>query len=205
MELNMSKKLKINPITQFMKQYLIVACVVLLLGCANSSDTGLWGKGVVVPQCPVVQLLKDTDIITVYKKGLGRDITDIRYEAELKSFTGNCEYIWEKSKNKAVKVILRVSFDITIGPSAETRNLSVPYFIAIPIYYPAPYGKQEFVANIKFPENQNTISYVDEDLEITIPLDEKNLGPNIKIYIGFKLTPEQLRGNRLNTQSLRIN
>ena len=201
----MSQKSPSNLIVFFIKRYIIVLSGVFLLGCVSSSDTSLWGKRLIVPQCPVVQLLKDTDIIINYKKGPGRDITDIRYEAELKSFRGNCEYIREKSKYKAVKVTFRVSFDITIGPSEVKRELSVPYFIALPIYYPAPHGKQEFIANIKFPENQDTISYVDEDVEITIPLDEKNLGPDIKIYIGFKLTPEQLRGNRLKTQSLRIN
>ena len=201
----MSQKPPTNLIAGFLKKYMIVVSGIFLIGCVSSSDTNLWGKRFKVPQCPVVQLLKDTDIIIVYKKGPGRDITDIRYEAELKSFNGNCEYIRDKGEYKAVKVTFRVSFDIAIGPSEVTRALSVPYFIALPTYYPAPYGKQEFIANIKFPKNQDKVSYTDEDVEITIPLDKKTLGPDIKIYIGFKLTPEQLRGNQLKTQSFRIN
>ena len=59
----MSQKPPTNLITGFLKKYIIVVSGIFLIGCASSSDTNLWGKRFKVPQCPVVQLLKDTDII----------------------------------------------------------------------------------------------------------------------------------------------
>ena len=66
-----------------------------VVGCEVAKDLNPW-ESYPVPSCPKIQLLKGTDVITAYRSGVGRDITDIRYEAEVNGFTGNCEYIWQE-------------------------------------------------------------------------------------------------------------
>jgi len=173
--------------------------ILFLAGCDTNKELNPWAS-YPVPSCPKVQLLGDTNIITAYRSGLGRDITDIRYEAEITGFKGNCEYIGKKGIYSAVKLVLKVNFEITRGPAERKRSLDFVYFIAVPEFYPKPSGRQNFNVRAKFPENRNTINITDEEVEITIPLKKGRKGPGSIIYIGFLLTAEQLNFNRQKRQ-----
>ncbi len=176
----------------------------MLAGCSSAADINPWANKTVIPACPKIQLLKDTDIITAYRNGPGRDITDIRYEADLKGFTGECEYIGKKGVYSEVKVVLKVGFDISRGPAEPSRTTSVSYFVAIPEFYPHPAGRNVFTTKVLFPENRNTMRVIDEEVEISIPLTKTRNGPGTKVYIGFQLTPEQLAFNRQKRQIPKI-
>lgn len=172
----------------------------LLAGCGSAQDVNPWAKKYPVPACPKIQLLKDTDTITAYRSGPGRDITDILYEADLKGFAGECEYIGEKGIYSAVNVTLKVGVEISRGPAERSEIVGVSYFVAIPEFYPKPQGRQIFTAKVKFPENRNTMRIRDEEVSLSIPLNKTRKGPDTKVYIGFQLTPEQLELNRQKRQ-----
>ena len=174
-----------------------LGCLGLILaGCESASELNPFAKKKPLPACPKVQLLKDTDSITAYSAGPGRDITDIRYEAELKGFTGECEYIGKKGIYSKVNVTLKVGFNITRGPAEKSRSTNVSYFVAMPEFYPKPQGRQVFTTKVTIPENRNSMQILDEEIEISIPISKSRPGPTSKIYIGFQLTPEQIKFNR---------
>jgi hypothetical protein len=179
-------------------------CLVLILaGCESAPDLNPWANKHPLPACPRIQLLKDTDTITAYRAGPGRDITDIRFEADLKGFAGECEYVGKDGVYSAVNVTLKVAFDITRGPAEKGRTIDVAYFVAVPEFYPKPAGRQDFTARVSFPENRNSIRIIDEEVEISIPLSATRKGPGSKIYIGFQLTPDQIEFNRQKRQTPR--
>ena len=186
--------------SEYIRKFTIL-CVLgfVVMGCDTTKDINPWAN-YPVPNCPTIQLLKGTDVITAFRSGAGRDITDIRYEAEIQGFDGNCEYIGKKGIYSEVKLTLKVDFKITRGPATQGRSLDFPYFIAIPEFYPEPSGQQTFIVDVRFPENRNTLRIVDKEIEISIPLKSSREGPETEIYIGFKLTPEQLKFNRQNVK-----
>ncbi|MEE3000733.1 MAG: hypothetical protein VX693_12485 [Pseudomonadota bacterium] len=177
--------------------------VLFLISCDTAKDFNPWAS-YPVPNCPKVQLLADTNIITAYRSGPGRDITDIMYEAEITGFEGDCKYVGKKGTYSQVVLIFKVNFEITKGPAAQNRSLDFGYFIAIPEFFPKPSGKQEFSVTVRFPKNRNTIQITDDEVEIKIPLKKTRKGPGSKIYIGFRLTAEQLERNRQNRRNLSI-
>ncbi len=182
---------------RFLFNLAALGCLGLILaGCESADVLNPFGKKKPTPACPKVQLLKDTDSVTAYRAGPGRDITDIRYEAELKGFTGECEYIGEKGIYSKVIVSLKVGFDITRGPAEKSRSTNVSYFVAMPEFYPKPQGRQVFTTKVVFPENRNSMRIIDEAVEVSIPITKSRPGPGSKIYIGFQLTPEQIKFNR---------
>ena len=184
---------------------IITFCIIAIafVGCNTAEDIHPW-VNYPVPSCPKIQLLKGTDIITAYRSGAGRDITDIRYEAEINGFEGSCEYIGKKGVYSEVRLTVKVDFEITRGSAAPGLSLELPYFIAIPEFYPKPSGQQTFIVKARFPENRNTLRIVDKEVEILIPLKGTRKGPNTEIYIGFKLTPQQLKFNRQHSRMPRI-
>ena len=175
----------------------------VVMGCDATKNINPWAN-YPVPSCPKIQLLKGTDIVTAFRSGVGRDITDIRYEGEIRGFEGNCEYIGKKGIYSKVKLTLKVDFKITRGTATQGRSLGFRYFIAIPEFYPEPSGHQTFSVNVKFPENRNTLRIFDKEIEILIPLKGSRKGPETEIYIGFKLTPDQLKFNRQKVKDRRL-
>mgnify|MGYP001162144344 FL=1 len=182
---------------KFLFNLAALGCLGLILtGCESAKELNPFAKKKPLPACPKVQLLKDTDTITAYRAGPGRDITDIRFEAELKGFTGECEYIGKKGVYSKVNVTIKVDFDISRGPAEKSRSTNVSYFVAMPEFYPKPQGHQVFTTRVTFPENRNSMWIIDEAVEVSIPITKSRPGPNSKIYIGFQLTPEQIKFNR---------
>lgn len=176
----------------------------LLAGCDAPKNLNLFAKTQPIPDCPIIRLLKDTDLITVYRSGPGRNIMDIRFEGEIIGFKGECEYFRTKGVFSEVKVALKVDFKITRGPREKMQFLTLPYFIAIPEFYPSPSGRSDFIFKVKFPINKNVVRVSDQEVEVLIPLSTARKGPESKIYIGFQLTAEQLEFNRQKPQVLGV-
>lgn len=175
----------------------------LLTACDTVNDLNPFGglkKG--TPTCPSVKFLKDADRITVYKPNTSREISDIIFEAEFTGFKGECEYFGEDSNYNSVLLSLNLSLDIIRGPAAKTPNIELNYFIAIPDFFPNPKGKVHFNRVLKFPKGSNSANFVDETIEITIPLNKNRRGPKTKVLIGFDLSKSQLEFNREPTRGM---
>jgi hypothetical protein len=153
------------------------------------------------PACPTVRLLQDTDKISRYRDGPGRDITDVVVEAEVTGFRGSCGYVEEDGKFTAVNLALNLEFDVSIGPASPKRVVDIPYFVAIPKYYPNPRGRTDFSLRVRFPANAQSVLAVGEEIEVNIPLRGDARGPEINVFLGFAVNPEQLEDNRRRRQT----
>ncbi|MBV8167866.1 MAG: hypothetical protein JO021_13815, partial [Alphaproteobacteria bacterium] len=61
----------------------LLALGAALDGCRQRDDVG-------APPCPRVAVLADASHMAVYRDGPGRELTDIRYEADLARISGEC-------------------------------------------------------------------------------------------------------------------
>lgn len=178
----------------------VISGVVLLAACETGVSLPelptIFPASVPHPACPSIQMLQDADKLAQYRPGPGRDITDIIFEAELIGFRGECEYQEEDGKFTSVGLILKVQMEVTRGPANPTREARLPYFVAIPKFYPSPEGRKDFAVRIVFPENVNTMTVNAQEIEISVPLSDRLKGPETRIFLGFALTREQLEENR---------
>ena len=156
------------------------------------------------PKCPTVKFLKNADEITVYKPGAGKNLRDIIFEAELTGFKGECEYTGENNAHTKVVLTLQLGLDITRGPAEKTRRVKLSYFVAIPDFFPKPEGKVSFIRVIRFPKDRNSITLLDEAIEIVIPLNKNRRGPQTKVLVGFELSKSQLEFNRQRIRNRRL-
>ena len=152
----------------------------VLVGCGSSTR---------VPPCPKVFLASDISTLTRFRPGGGHDLTDVEFQAELLGYQGSCKY----EKNK-VTINLAVGFSVARGPAAG-RDAQFEYFVAIPNLYPNKAAKMDFDVAYPYPAGQPRGEFRDE-VEIDIPLADRNAGPSNEIYIGLQLTAEELEYNR---------
>lgn len=158
--------------------------VAVLAGCSALSSKE-------PPPCPPVYILGDTQHLTQYRAGSGRDLTDVEVEAEVIGFKGECHY----DQTGAV-IDLGVSFDVRRGPAARGRDVPFRYFVAVPKFYPAESAKAVLTSSAHFPDGTESVRVDDEGVTLRIPVKTHEVIDQYEIYLGFQLTPEQLEMNR---------
>jgi hypothetical protein len=164
----------------------MVALGAALAGCfPKRDDAG-------APPCPKVALLADAAHLTVYRDGPGRDLTDIKYEADLGRIAGQCVY---RKKNTQVTVEMKLQINAKRGPADRDRIADLGYFVAILDGQANVLARQEFQSQIEFPLDQTQVATL-EELEQIIPLKKDQPGSDFDVLVGFQLTQEQLQRNR---------
>ena len=163
---------------------LICACglAVALAACAGEE---------VVPPCPQLQLLKDTDRLVKFV-GEGRDLTDVEYEAALRAPFMSCEY-----DDDVVEALVIVNLVALRGPADEDRVAQIAYFVAIADQSREVVAREEFVVEIPFQGNQTQVA-VTEEVAPRIPLRAQENGADYWVYVGLRLTPDELQYNQEN-------
>ncbi|CAM3615529.1 hypothetical protein [Thalassospira profundimaris] len=145
-----------------------------------------------VPVCPAAYLPKDTAKLVQFS-GAGRDLTDVIVEAEFTGYLGDCGYDLD---DKELDVIISPIITAELGPAAQNRNVQFKYFVALRDPNGAFIQKSVFDVNMAFADNLNMARIRDEQVTLSVPLDDVWTGPDYEIYLGFQLSADQLEYNR---------
>ncbi len=156
-----------------------------LAACSSRRDAG-------APPCPKVAVLADASHMTVYRDGPGRDLTDVKFEADLGRITGECVY---NRASTNVMVDMKLVVAARRGPADRDRVATYTYFVAIVDNKGNVLARQEFNSQVAFAGDQSRVASL-EELEQSIPLEKNQPGSDFDVYVGFKLTPEQVERNR---------
>ncbi len=145
----------------------------------------------VPPPCPEAVRVVDASRLVKFE-GPGRDLTDVRFEAELQSVQLACEH-----DDGVVESTLGVTFQVLRGPADRERLAPLKYFVAIATRDKVVVAREEFDLGIPFKGNRTRVR-VFEELTPRIPLKPDESGADYRIYVGFSLTREEMRYNRQN-------
>jgi hypothetical protein len=170
----------------------IVACAVLALAGAALAGCSKKIADVGAPPCPVVAVLADAAHLAVFRDGPGRDLTDIRYEADLGPIRGECVY---RNKNAEVTVEMKLGITAKLGPADRDHLADVSYFVAVVDQQQHVLGRKEFQSALEFQPNQVQVQTLEELQEI-IKLKKDQPGSDFNVIVGFMLSHEQVERNR---------
>jgi hypothetical protein len=160
---------------------------IAMLGACSSEDKSL---GTVI--CPQAYMVKDATRLTDYAPGGGRDLIDIRYNAQIVDILWSCVYAVD---DKFVDVDVQFYVRALRGPAADSPQTTFPYFVAVADPNGVVLAKQVFGIDIEFPGNSLEIGHV-ETVRQRIRYPNIASAADYNIFIGFQLTPEQLREAR---------
>ncbi len=144
------------------------------------------------PPCPAVRVMPSTAQADFYKNE-SRDETDRIFSAEIVSVRGECT--WD-AKEKTFDVLISSLFEGEKGPALEENPVRLPYFVAVPAFYPETAAKRILSVSLRFPPVGDLVRYRDKPVRLEIPYtpgEEKKEIPDV--YVGLQLTPEQMRRN----------
>jgi hypothetical protein len=147
--------------------------------------------------CPEVSVLADSERITIFKEGQGRDIIDIKTEAMVDDFVAKCIYqVDDDTMVGQVLVELNFGYTVSRGPANQEGTYSLPYFVTILDNNKRILNKGVFEVGSSFSGNRYRLSGYDEPIVMAIPVAPPVTGIDFSIYIGFQLTPEQITYNQ---------
>jgi hypothetical protein len=142
------------------------------------------------PACPQLGLLRDAADITRFRPG-GQDVTDMVLDARITAVPADCA----RGEGSTVRARLHVTMDISRGPAARGRGAVVPYFVAV-TDGDRVLDEQDYTVGTEFAANTDRASVSGEDITLKIPVTPQKSAAAYKIWIGFRLSPDELAYNR---------
>jgi len=124
--------------------------------------------------------------------GTGRDLTDVLFEAALREADLFCEY-----DEGVMEGVLQVTFVASRGPADRNRLAPFAYFVAVATDDKRVVAREEFRLAVPFEGNRTRVA-VSEELTPRIPIGPGESPLDYRIFVGFSLSPEELRYNRDN-------
>jgi hypothetical protein len=161
---------------------LLGAAVLALAGCSSSGPP---------KPCPRVGVLDEAQRLVRFAPGAGRDLTDVRFEAEIGVQRGQCAY---RSKDTKVEVDIVVEIQAVRAPNAGRRG-EFEYFVAVADRSQRILERQSFTLAIPFEADRRSAGAL-EEISQTIPLKPGQFGSEFEIIVGFALSPDELAYNR---------
>jgi len=143
------------------------------------------------PKCPVALLRRDASTLTGYV-GRGPDLTDLVLSGQLQNVDGACRGLLGKNTLAAHAHAVMV---LTRGPAATSREVDVPYIVAV-MKGDQVLDRRQYTQHVAFPPNVDTVQVTGQDVYFNFPTRRGLGGQNYTIYVLFALTPEELAANR---------
>jgi hypothetical protein len=146
------------------------------------------------PPCPHVSILADSASLTRFAAGAAQDDKGVVLKAELTSFHGSCSYDADEHR---MNFDLDIGIDANRGAAMTGSHADIAYYVAVPAFYPAPFGKEVFPLALNFDEGRDHLHVTDQTLHIAIPMvaDAKEMN-KYEVFLGLQLTPAELSYNR---------
>lgn len=136
-------------------------------------------------------MLPDTGGVVKFV-GEGRDLTDVEYEAAIRSPFLSCD-----TDETSVEVLLTVPFVANRGPADADRRADIAYFVAVADQSGSVLARQEFTATLEFEGNRTRVAGY-EEIAPKIPLGPEASGADYVVLVGLRLSPDELRYNQDN-------
>ena len=161
------------------------AALAVLAGCGETSTR--------YPiACPRPAILGEGADLTRYRPGGPAELASLVSDAKLTGVAGGCA----RGQN-AIEMKLAVGFSADRGPAAGSREIELPWFVAIVDNRSGRVlTERDFVIVTGFGPNETSISGMSPQVDITLPVGAAISARDYTVYVAFRLTPEQLANNR---------
>jgi hypothetical protein len=142
--------------------------------------------------CPFVKSLYDAARYIDFKGGQEASAA-VGFTGEIQGVSAGCQY----KDDDPIEVKMQVLFEFGRGPTAEGRQKTYRYWVAVTDRNRAVLAKQTFEVPVTFPEGSDRV-YVTEDVnQIVIPRASMTTsGSNFEVLVGFEVTPQMAAFNR---------
>ena len=175
------------------------AALLLFLGLtACAAIDAITGNTPPPPPCPEVSVLPEAATVTRFREGPGRDIIDEIFSGAIADVQMGCEHdIDEDTGEGTLSMAVAMMIHAERGAANRDRRALFRYFVSLTDPSRKIIAKETFDLPSVFPGNHNRMLVTDDPVELTIPLKKGMTGVNFRVVVGFQLSREDMKINRL--------
>jgi hypothetical protein len=164
----------------------VLALTLTIAGCGHDDSDEAKFR----PACPSLSLLGDAGDVVRYN-GAGRDVTDLQLNGRILAVPATC-----KPGDKGfVLTTMKVRMSLLRGPAAPSRQATVTYFVSV-TQGDKVLDQQDYPITVSFPPNVDRVGIEGEEITLKFPVTPKKPASDYQIYVGYRLTPDELATNR---------
>jgi hypothetical protein len=143
--------------------------------------------------CPFVKSLYDAARYVEFKDDKEASAT-VGFTGEIQGVSAGCAY----KDDEPIRVKMEVLFELGRGPTAEGRQKTYRYWVAVTDRNREVLAKETFDLPVTFPQGQDRVYATEDIAEIAIPRAAATTsGSNFEVLVGFEVTPQMAEFNRL--------
>jgi hypothetical protein len=163
----------------------LLVLLAVLAGCSEPTEDEKFA-----PACPRLALLADAGDVVRYK-GDGRDVTDLVLDGRIVAVPAQCKH----GDHGFVTTTMKVQATVTRGPAATSRDAALTYFVTV-TEGDRIVDQQDYPMSASFPPNVDRVGLEGQEIVLNFPVTAKKAANAYQVYVGFRLTPEELAYNR---------
>lgn len=142
------------------------------------------------PPCPSLALLKNGADLTRFDPR-GRDVTDLLVTARITEVPAKCTRVGADK----IKATLSVSVDVQRGPASTAPNADITYFVSV-LDGDQVLDQQDFPLRADFTQGPSRLTVKGDPVELLLPVTPQKSAAAYRVFVGLRLTPEELAWNR---------
>jgi hypothetical protein len=173
-----------------MRLVYVAPLVLAAMGVAGCQPTRLDD---LLVSCPTLSLPADLADLTRYRDGAPPDLTTVVLDAKITGVDANCR---RGRRDQSVDATISMRFQLDRGPAAPTRQVQIPWFIALLDANNNVINRQSFVLPAQFGANTTRAAVGSQPVQITFPVGQERRAQDYRIMVGFQLTESELALNR---------
>ena len=181
----------------------VVVLAGMLAACetaGNAADTVslLWSDPLIL-KCPKYRVIAEAANLVKFRPGAGHDLTDVNFDGKIVDARLGCSSFVDKKTLKGTQEVeLVLIIQARRGPANRNRKAKFPYIVRI--VDSSDYSKilwaEDFTVSVNFPGNKTTVLFRTEPIDLTLEISERWTNLNYTLFMGFKLTRDELKFNR---------
>ena len=141
-------------------------------------------------RCPEILIPLNTERVTRFAPGTGRDITDVVLQAEVKFLSGECTL-----EEDVISMTFPVAVRGERGPAEQDGVEVMDVFLAVSTPDREILTRRELPMTLPFEGNRTTIVSSDV-VTVNIPRDDQQTVDDFVVFLGLALSREELAYNR---------
>ena len=193
----------VKPSTSLVRSVGIAAAVLIGLAGCTAYDTMVGEKNQIMI-CPRISVVADTVIVTKFRPGPGRDLTDVVIEGEITALSLECKRSGDvKGGTGQIDVAINIVMEAERGAADRERRGALEYFVGIADKDRNILQRQVFTTSASFTGNVTRVQVTDKPIDLKIPLKAGQTPDDYEILVGFQLSRDELELNRRRSQTAR--
>ncbi len=151
----------------------------------------------IILQCPEYFILEDAASITSFRRGPGRDLTDVDYRAQMGAIEIACLSNIDNDTNSGVlDVDVSPIVAVEMGPANESQGATIPFFVAVMNPDKQILYREELNFEVSFAGNRTRLVAKAPTTTLEMPITPEIRERYYLVYGGFALTRDQVEFNR---------